>query len=78
MAGGQRVRRGVGPSRARHLRDGVRGAGAAGGQRAAARAARRLPGAPRVHAAAAGLRRASHHQGRVRIRAFVLYLRLDR
>lgn len=66
-AGGQRLRRVVGALRARHLRDGVRGAGAAGGRRAAALAAARLPGAPRVHAAALRLSPPPHQEGRVSI-----------
>ena len=61
------MRRVVLALRARHQRDGVRG-GVAPVRRARARAAaRRLPRAPRGHAAAPGLRRAPHQEGRVSV-----------
>lgn len=58
------MRRGVVPLRARHLRDGVRGAGAAGGVCARPRP-RRAAGAPRVLPAAPRRRTPPHQEGRV-------------
>jgi hypothetical protein len=59
-AGGQRVRRGVGAVRARHLRDGLRGGGATGSGRGAGLARQRVPGAPRPRAAAPRRRAPPH------------------